>query len=187
MSEREPRRPLSLAAHLVLTSGQVVDVRLVDLSNRGCKIHSSQHLWAGEHASFSVPGKGALGCTIRWSHDGFSGLEFDPAPDESPSKTETPRASVRVETSIEIKLRRVGRQNFNVRVRDLSRDGCKVELVERARLDESVQLVFPGLATIEAKVRWIDSFVAGLKFEQPFHPAVFVMLIERLGPQAGGR
>jgi hypothetical protein len=184
LSERAPRRILSLAAHLVLKGGQVIDVVLVDLSNSGCKAKTAQVLWTGDHVSLSVPGKGAIGCTVRWSRDGFAGLEFDPEPC-SEEKSQTPRANVRIAANAEIKLRRLGRNAFNVALSDLSLDGCRLEVVERPRVDEAVQVVFPGLATIDAKIRWVDGFVAGLKFEQPFHPAVFDMLVERLASMIG--
>lgn len=160
-------------------TGPVIDVHLVDLSSRGCKVRSP-HLWAGDHMSLSVPGKGTLGCTVRWSREGFAGLEFDPEPAETEQNDETPRASERVTVDAEVRLRRVGRPNFNVTLRDLSLDGCKVDMVERPSIGEAVQLVFPGLATIEARVRWVEGFVSGLRFEVPFHPAVFHLLIERL-------
>lgn len=170
---------MSLAAHLVPQLGAVIDVELVDLSSRGCKVRSP-HVWVGDHMSLSVPGKGTLGCTVRWSLGGFAGLEFDPEPVETEQNDESQRASERIAVDAEVKLRRVGRPNFNVTLRDLSLDGCKVDMVERPSIGEAVQLVFRGLATIEARVQWIDGFVAGLQFEKPFHPAVFDLLIERL-------
>jgi hypothetical protein len=33
---------------------------------------------------------------------------------------------------------------------------------------------------MEARVRWVDNYVAGLKFERPMHPAVFDLLLQRL-------
>ena len=67
------------------------------------------------------------------------------------------------------------------RSRDLSPDGCMIDLVERPALDEVMQVKLPGLETLLARVRWVDNYIAGLKFEQPIHPAVFELLLQRMG------
>lgn len=179
-SEREPRRPFALAAQLVLPNDEVIDVQLVDLSSHGCKVRSPKILWIDDRLSLSIPGKGAIGCTVRWSRDGLLGLQFDPETDAAPGKSDVPRSHVRVSMSADVRLRRIGGPNFTVTLRDISLDGCKVDMVERPRVGEALQVIVPGLATLDARVRWLDGFVAGLEFDQPFHPAVFDMLVERL-------
>jgi hypothetical protein len=42
-------------------------------------------------------------------------------------------------------------------------------------------LKFDGLEAIEAEVCWVEGFVAGLQFDKPIHPAVFDLLLHRLG------
>ena len=44
-----------------------------------------------------------------------------------------------------------------------------------------MQVKLPGLETMEARVCWVDNFVAGLKFARPMHPAVFDLLLQRMG------
>lgn len=39
---------------------------------------------------------------------------------------------------------------------------------------------FEGIETVQAEVCWIDGFIVGLRFERPFHPAVFDLLLARL-------
>jgi hypothetical protein len=102
--------------------------------------------------------------------------------DSRPKSTEspTPRKSVRVGLTAEVILRRTGQPNYRVQVHDISPDGCKLEFVERPRLDELVWLKFEGLEALEACVCWVEDFVVGVEYERPIHPAVFQTLVDRL-------
>ncbi len=77
-------------------------------------------------------------------------------------------------------LRRLGQNNYRVRVNDLSPEGCKVDLVERPRVGEHMLIKFDGLEALDAEVCWVDGFVAGLRFQKPIHGSVFDILLERL-------
>jgi hypothetical protein len=63
---------------------------------------------------------------------------------------QAPRKSARVQIGAMVKLRRRGHHNFTVQVFDLSREGCKLEFLERPQLDESVWVKFEGLEILEA-------------------------------------
>jgi len=108
----------------------------------------------------------------------------EPAPDEpqaDPKQSDGPaRAANRAELSTEVRVRRIGQNTYSVRIFDLSPDGAKIEVVERPRVGELLMLRFDGLETLQAEVCWIDGFIAGLKFAQPLHPAVFDVLVARL-------
>ena len=93
----------------------------------------------------------------------------------------TPRKSDRIGLSAEVMLRRHAQPNYRVRVHDASPHGCKLEFVERPRLDELVWVKFEGLEALEAFVCWVEGFVVGVEFQKPIHPAVFESLIRRLG------
>lgn len=80
----------------------------------------------------------------------------------------------------EVALRRSGQRNYRVKLFDLSPHGCKIEFVERPRLDEVVWAKFEGLDALEAMVCWIDGSAGGLEFNRPIYPAVFDMLVDRL-------
>lgn len=92
-----------------------------------------------------------------------------------------PRRSQRFAVSAEVKLRRPGHGNFRARVFDLSCHGCRLEFIERPRLDDRAWIKFEGLEALEASVCWVDGFIAGVEFERPIHQAVFDLLIKRLG------
>jgi hypothetical protein len=116
---------------------------------------------------------------VCWCADGAAGLRF--APDDVPKKDQTPRAEQRLELSAEIALRRPGRQHYQARIFDLSRTGCRIEFVERPRVGELVWAKFDGLDALEAEVRWMDGFFGGIEFKRAIYPAVFELLLARLG------
>jgi hypothetical protein len=93
---------------------------------------------------------------------------------------QAPRRSARVRLQGEVQLRRSGQHNYVVQVFDLSREGCKIEFVERPRLDETVWVKFEGLDALEATVCWVEGFSVGVEFIRPIHPAVFELLVERV-------
>ena len=175
---REARRVIAFKAHLLRGTGEIVDVEVCDLSYDGCKIRTPVYLWPKEQLKLSIPGRGVILCEIRWCTDGFAGLRFEP--EEEPEKAEVDRLEERVATCGEVQLRRIGAGNYKVDVRDLSRFGCKVELVERPRLDEVLLVRFDGLEALDARVKWVDGFIAGLQFERPLHVAVFDLLKDRI-------
>jgi len=95
-------------------------------------------------------------------------------------KPHAPRKSLRVGIEAMVKLRRRGHHNFTVQVFDLSREGCKLEFLERPQLDETVWVKFEGLELLEATVCWVEGLCAGVEFARPIHPAVFDLLVSRL-------
>jgi hypothetical protein len=97
-----------------------------------------------------------------------------------PEHIPTPRKSPRIGLAAEVSLRRSGQHNYRANVFDISQHGCKVEFIERPKLDEVVWVKFAGLEALEATVCWLDEFAVGLEFHRPVHPAVFEVLLERL-------
>ena len=177
LPDRRERRPVELSGHLVQPNGAVLDVHLLNFSYNGCQLAVPRFLIAGDQVGLSVPGRGAINATVRWCKGGRAGLRFHDAPVE---KAEVERSAERVPATIEAQLRRVGHLAYTVSLRDVSPEGCKAELVERPLVGEIMHLKLPGLESVEARVRWVDGYVAGLKFKHPFHPAVFAMTLERL-------
>ena len=67
-----------------------------------------------------------------------------------------------------------------VQVYDISPEGCKIEFVERPRLDETVWVKFEGLDAIASSVCWVEGHTAGVEFDRPMYPSVFDLLVSRL-------
>jgi hypothetical protein len=178
LPERAVRRSVAFPAHLVINSGVVLDVRVCDLSYDGCQVEVPKALFAGDAVQLSVQSRGAIHATVRWCKDGKAGLRFD---DEPLPKPKIDRKAGRHAAGIEAQLRRLGHLNYSIKLRDISPDGCQVDLVERPAVGEVMHVKLPGLGAMEARVRWVDNYVAGLKFERPMHPAVFDLLLQRAG------
>lgn len=175
---RRERKPVSLRAYVLRDGGVSSEGLLLDLSYDGCGIETPLALQAQEKVKLTVLGRGAIDATVRWCANGRAGLVFEA--DEPAPRQHWPRASDRVSLTADVSLRRLGQANFRVAVTDISPQGCRVELVDRPRVDEHVLVKFEGLEVLEAQVCWIDGYAAGLRFEKPIHPAVFDLLLDRL-------
>ena len=101
-------------------------------------------------------------------------------PDGAAPRGSTGRRTERVTVNAQVALRRSGQLNYRVRVFDASPLGCRLEFVERPRLEERVWVKFDRLDPIEGMVCWVDGFYAGVEFAQPMHAAVFDALVARL-------
>ena len=175
---REHRRAVTLPAHLICENGEITSADVLDLSYDGCCIETPIELREGSTVKLSVVALGANDAQVRWYADGKAGLSFSI---ESTWEREIKaRSADRIELRADLSLRRVGRQHYRARVFDISPEGCKVEFVERPRLDELVWVKFDCLEAIEASVCWVDGFYGGLKFLRPIYPAVFDLLLARL-------
>lgn len=177
--ERRERRQVSLRALAIRQDGSTAEIYLLDLSYEGCGIETPVELAAGEAIKLSVLCRGAIDAHVRWYKDGRAGLVFDP--EKTKEKNHSPRRSERTALSADVSLRRLGQNNYSVRVNDLSPDGCKVELVERPRIGEHLLIKFNGLEVLDGEVCWMEGYVAGLRFEKAIHPAVFDLLVQRIG------
>lgn len=174
---RRERKPVSLRAYVLREGGASSEALLLDLSYDGCGIEAPLALEPEEKVKLTVLGRGAIDATVRWSSNGKAGLVFE---SEEGPRQHWPRVSERVSLTADVSLRRLGQANFRVAVTDLSPQGCRVELVDRPRIDEHVLVKFEGLEVLEAEVCWIDGYAAGLRFERPIHTAVFDLLLDRL-------
>ena len=179
--ERRYDYRLDKPAYAILQDGCYVDARILDLTYEGCSIECAVELKAGDRIRLSVHGRGVIEAEVRRYADGEAGVTFrpDPGPREP-----WPRRGVRVRISAEVSLRRAAKPSYQVAVFDLSPYGCKVEFVDRPKMDEHVWIRFPGLEPIEGEICWIDRPYAGLSFINTIHPAVFDLLLQRLSAAA---
>lgn len=92
-------------------------------------------------------------------------------------RTPWPRRSARTSVRVAVEVRQPGNPKYRVLVHDLSSHGCKLDLVERPKLDQTILIKFIGLEPLESLVCWVDGFTAGVEFKKPLHPAVFSMLV----------
>lgn len=179
LPQRAPRRNVDARAFLILPGYRVIEVRLLDMSLDGCQVETPQFLYKNDAVRLSIPDRMVIEAHVRWCREGKAGLKFQPAEPEPEPKPD--RNIQRRNATTQVELRRIGQLKFTVNVHDVSLTGCRVELVERPRVGEVMQIKFPGLEVLDATVCWVDGFVAGLQFNRPFHPAVFDLLMARIG------
>jgi hypothetical protein len=176
--QRRERRAVTMRGYAVRDDGSSHEILVLDLSYEGCGIETPLALEPGERIKLSVLRRGAIDAEVRWCKRGKAGLVF--IAEDPGAHGPCARRFQRVGLTAEVRLRRLGKANFQVAVTDASPDGCKVELVERPAVGEHVLGKFDGLEAHEAEVCWVEEFTAGLRFEKPMHPAVFDLLVERL-------
>jgi len=175
---RSERRPVRMPGHILLPGGITHEISLTDIAYEGCGIETAVPLEPGQAIKLSVLRRGAIDAEVRWCRDGKAGLGFPVKADASPPQ---PRKSERVSVEAEVWLRRMGKGGYQCRVFDLSPDGCKAEMIERPLVGERAVVRFAGIEPLECEVRWVEGPNAGLRFERSFHPAVFDLLLARLG------
>jgi hypothetical protein len=177
-ARKSNRQAVALHAEALLQDGSTIDATLIDLSYDGCRIKIGIGILPGTKLKLRVPRLGTLDAHARWYSNGMAGLCFDA--EESGEEAKTPRKHERQSITATVSLRRGGRQQYQARVFDLTPEGCKLEFVERPKVDEVVWAKFNGLDSIESTVRWVDGFYGGLQFDKPIYPAVFELLLARL-------
>lgn len=89
------------------------------------------------------------------------------------------RRSARARVDHEVAVKKLGGFGFQLPARDVSPDGCRVELVEMVDAGERVIVRLPALEPLGAEVAWVQGANAGLQFQRTLHPAVFEQLMER--------
>ena len=82
------------------------------------------------------------------------------------------RKASRKLVGITAKMRERGRSTMEVGVIDISTTGFRIETLYRVQSGHFVWLSIPGLAPLEAVVRWSNKTEHGCEFLQPLHTAV---------------
>lgn len=174
---REERRPVALSGWLVRKfDDQAHDFVLDNLSYGGCRVQTAARLARGDKVRLNVLERIDLPATVRWRNAYGIGLAFG---DDASARPETPRKIDRLPLRAEVPVRRSGRRAEQLAVSDLSRHGCCLLFLEEPAPEEWVWVSLPGLAPLQARVRWVDDRRAGVEFGHPIHEAVFDLLLLR--------
>ena len=88
-----------------------------------------------------------------------------------------PRAE-RISIDLEVPARLAG-SRVRVALKDLTREGARVESMAGLRYDDVITLCLPSLAPKSATVVWVKNGSAGLAFDRPLHPEVFAGLVRK--------
>ena len=90
------------------------------------------------------------------------------------------RKAERIPLIADIDFRRTGEHRWRVNVLDISREGCRLELPVRVKIDDMIWVTVPGLEAIQGKVCRVKEWVAGIEFTRPLYPAVFDMIERKM-------
>lgn len=179
-ARRDPRHPVALPGFALLADGTRVELLILDLSYDGCRVEVPVAFLPKTRLKLSVPRLGDLDAEVRWCDGKIAGLCFR-SEALHPAEPHKPRGHDRVAIDGRISLRRVGRQQFQCRVFDLTPTGCKVEFIERPKVGDTIWAKFEGLDALEAEVRWVDGYYGGVQFKRPIYSAVYELLLARIG------
>ena len=90
------------------------------------------------------------------------------------------RQSERTALDSDIGFKRHGDGRYRVGLFDLSTGGCCVSPPVRVEPGDRISLRIPSLAAIHGEVAWSAGWKTGVRFDQPFHPAVLDRLLAHL-------
>ena len=94
--------------------------------------------------------------------------------------TEQERRTKRVPLQCEIGFRRHGDARYRIDLIDFSPDGCCITPPVKVEEGERIFLRFADMEAVHGRVAWIEQWRVGVKFDQPFHPAVFDSVVAQL-------
>lgn len=86
--------------------------------------------------------------------------------------------------SSEVLVRRVGGFSFEVALKDISPNGCRVQMLEPCAAGDSAITRFPQLEPLGCRICWTQGTTTGMEFATTMHPAVFDMVLGRLSRSA---
>jgi hypothetical protein len=89
------------------------------------------------------------------------------------------RRDDRVPLRVHATLRERGGSKYEVTVFDLSRSGCRCEVLFATPPGSIIWIQIPGMAPIQTEIVWREGFLAGCKFATPLHPAIFDNLLKK--------
>jgi len=97
------------------------------------------------------------------------------------SQSPARRGNARELTGGTILLKRLGRPDAHLHLQDISAGGFQIFHTESMQPNDHVVTRLPGLEPIGATVAWAEEGRAGLRFDRALHPAVFELLLTRIG------
>jgi hypothetical protein len=168
---------------------QTLEVPVLNVSAHGTMIQSDLQPQIGARIDIQFEECNWTRCHVRWVRGGRVGLEFEKetliiSANDSGSRMVSGRRSGEHPT-IAIKNERAPRQHLilrgqlhwrsgsmPVRLRNISAQGALVDGTQDLDTGEPVVLELPGGTAVEATVRWCQSKHIGVRFDEPFDPAV---------------
>ena len=93
---------------------------------------------------------------------------------------EEPRRAERVPLQCEVGFRRHGDARYRIDLIDFSPAGCCITPPIKVEVGDAVFLRFSHIEAVHGRVAWTEEWKVGVKFDKPFHPAVFDSVVAEL-------
>ncbi len=90
------------------------------------------------------------------------------------------RRAKRVPLQCEVGFRRHGDARYRIDLIDFSIEGCCIMPPIQVAIGDRIFLRFADIEAIHGRVAWTEEWKVGVKFDKPFHPAVFDSLVAQL-------
>ena len=101
---------------------------------------------------------------------------------QEPATQHEDRAASRSAVSIRAQVRIMGTDRLEIDVTDLSCTGFQIETIYRIQPNATIWLKIPGMAGLEATVKWNRRHAYGCAFVRPLHAAVFDHIVALASP-----
>jgi len=105
----------------------------------------------------------------------MAALSNDTAPQSS-------RLNSRQTVLLDVKVRRKGESWFRSRITEMSLSGFRLQSSARFSIGMEIWVMFTGFEGRRASVSWVRNHVAGCRFENPLHPAIFDHILHMSEP-----
>jgi hypothetical protein len=179
----EQRRTGISAKARVAFRGRELEVPLLNLSRRGCKIGAEIGAVAGDRIAIQFPECNPLHAAVRWSEGGQTGIEFaaqtallipshwrlasgrrdGELPTGGAQDSRAPRHKLMWECELHW-----SRGVERARLRNVSAEGAMIDAARNIPVGTEVVLALRMAGTVTGTVRWSRSGQIGLQFERPF-------------------
>ena len=170
-SRTSPRFALMLRAAKIIADGREFLCILRDVSASGVRIRLFHSLPAYEKLELELGSGERMGIHLVWQKDDHAGLRFDCETDIKrlidESNAPFPRRQIRLRIALEAQLQSGGTTE-SITLRDISQQGASIECNKFLMMNELVRVDIHSLPPIYAKVRWRNTPLYGLIFEQTF-------------------
>ena len=93
---------------------------------------------------------------------------------------EDTRRGARVPLQCEVGFRRHGDARYRIDLINFSPEGCCITPPIKVETGARVFLRFANMEAVHGRVIWTEEWRVGVKFDKPFHPAVFDSVVAQL-------
>ncbi|HEY5724136.1 MAG TPA: PilZ domain-containing protein [Allosphingosinicella sp.] len=161
---------------------------IMALAETGAVLRAEAALGVGDSCTLEVNSAHSMQARVAWAEANLLGLQLTNTRQVrdilSRRETSFPYRAPRLRLAATLQIR-LGAQHLQVRCRDISESGMKVEIEEDIS-GASAQIDLEGVGNLEGQVRWWSNGKAGISFVRPIPSETFTRWVtDRLESRAG--